>query len=269
MPWYTRFWRSKTLRFCDVQLYGFPRLYRRMAELNRYINKNNPKRRESIENGLQRLFRLPTHIYRTLQRWRGVPDPPQGPPSATGHANSGASPAQHPSQQTQVRHIIINKYFLFLWICLYDVFISAKVCVLIFYLFHLLASAHKTYMEVILWYLDCLACMNCDEFSVSVIFIRRRSSLLDNIFSSFMHLLLSPTLSCYGWWVLSSVLHWAILLLPTEVPIVLVDCWSASIVYIYMLSRPTYVVFTPEKSQRTSKFAEILPHHLFLCALWH
>lgn len=151
MPWYTRFWRSKTLRFCDVQLYGFPRLYRRMAELNRYINKNNPKRRESIENGLQRLFRLPTHIYQTLQRWRGVPDPPQGPPSATGHANSGASPAQHPSQQTQVCHIIINKYFLFLWICLYDVFISAKVCVLIFYLFHLLASAHK---DIWKWYYD-------------------------------------------------------------------------------------------------------------------
>ena len=103
MPWYTRFC-SKTLCFCDVQLYGFPRLYRRMAELNRYINKNNPKRRESVENGLQRLFRLPTHIYQTLQRWRGVPDPPQGPPSATGHVNSGASPAQHPSQHTQVRH---------------------------------------------------------------------------------------------------------------------------------------------------------------------
>ena len=121
---------------------------------------------------------------------------------------------------------------------------------------------------MILWYLDRLACMDCDEFSVSVIYIRR-SSLLDNIISSCMHLLLSPTLSCYGWWVLSSVLHWAILLLPTEVPIISVDCWSASNVHTYMPSRPTYMFFTPEKSQRTSKFAEVLPQHLFLCALWH
>ena len=119
---------------------------------------------------------------------------------------------------------------------------------------------------MILWYLDRLACMNCDEFSVSVIYIRR-SSLFDNIISSCMHLLLSPTLSCYGWWVLSSVLHWAILLLPTEVPIISVDCWSASSVHTYMPSRPTYMFFTPEKSEDKQICRSFTTTSLFVCIM--
>lgn len=93
---------KKVVVFLVAKLYGFPRLYRRVSEFNHYINRDNPKRREKFQNRLQFLFRLPSHIYQTVQHWRGV-EPPQGPPSsASGHSH-GASSGH--SQHNQVREI--------------------------------------------------------------------------------------------------------------------------------------------------------------------
>lgn len=76
---------KKVIVFLVAKLYGFPRLYRRASELNHYVNRDNATRREKFQNRLHFLFRLPTHIYKTVQRWRGV-QPPQGPPSAPGQS---------------------------------------------------------------------------------------------------------------------------------------------------------------------------------------
>ncbi|KAG0598032.1 hypothetical protein M758_12G039500 [Ceratodon purpureus] len=93
---------KKVVVFLVAKLYGFPKLYRRASEFNHYINRDNPKRREKFQNRLQFLFRLPSHIYESVQRWRGV-QPPQGPPSsAAGHSHGTTS--SH-SQHKQVREI--------------------------------------------------------------------------------------------------------------------------------------------------------------------
>lgn len=96
-----------TQQFCFswLQLYGFPRLYRRASELNHYVNRDNATRREKFQNRLHFLFRLPTHIYKTVQRWRGV-QPPQGPPSAPGQSQriNSSHPQHHQVEFQNVRN---------------------------------------------------------------------------------------------------------------------------------------------------------------------
>lgn len=93
---------KKVVVYLVAKLYGFPRLYRRASEFNHYINRDNPERREKFQNRLQYLFRLPTHIYQTVQRWRGVQPPPGPPSSATGQSHGTTS--SH-SQHKQVSEI--------------------------------------------------------------------------------------------------------------------------------------------------------------------
>lgn len=93
---------SISCRCSWLQLYGFPRLYRRVSEFNHYVNRDNPKKREKFKNRLQFLFRLPSHIYQTVQRWRGV-QPLQGPPSAPPGQSHGTTNSHSQHKQVSYR----------------------------------------------------------------------------------------------------------------------------------------------------------------------
>jgi hypothetical protein len=89
--------------FSLVQMYGIPRVYRRMAELNRYLNQNNPARRQSVSNGMQFMFRLPRNILSTFRRWTGGVSESHLPPPPLHRSPSSSSSSSSQQDHHQVR----------------------------------------------------------------------------------------------------------------------------------------------------------------------
>lgn len=62
---------KKFLIFQIAKAYGFPRLYRQIMNLNRQINGFQTETYNSIRNGVQTIFRVPSKTYEVIENNTG------------------------------------------------------------------------------------------------------------------------------------------------------------------------------------------------------
>mmetsp|Transcript_7702 Transcript_7702/g.13987 ORF Transcript_7702/g.13987 Transcript_7702/m.13987 type:complete len:186 (-) Transcript_7702:821-1378(-) len=60
---------KKASVFLIARTYGFPRLYRRIMQMNRYLFQKDPERRKSIADITKKTFRFPNTV---LNKWKSL-----------------------------------------------------------------------------------------------------------------------------------------------------------------------------------------------------
>ncbi|GBG69642.1 hypothetical protein CBR_g4471 [Chara braunii] len=89
---------KKVTIFLVAKTYGFPRLYRRTAEVNRFINRHNPRRRENVRSFIQGVFRLPRRACEKFSQIRSTRIP-FGVPKSLSFSTKARLPTSGPFVQ--------------------------------------------------------------------------------------------------------------------------------------------------------------------------
>ncbi|GBG61547.1 hypothetical protein CBR_g22344 [Chara braunii] len=89
---------KKVTVFLVAKTYGFPRLYRRTAEVNRFVNRHNPRRRENVRSFIQGVFRLPQRACEKFSQIRAARIP-SGVPKSLSFSTKARVPTLGPFVQ--------------------------------------------------------------------------------------------------------------------------------------------------------------------------